>query len=414
MKVELLNTGTELLLGTVMNTHAALLGEALFPLGLRVERQTTVPDGAAIRNALIETFGRCDILLVTGGLGPTTDDISREITAELLGLRLVLDQATLDAIKTRCARRGFAFEDRMARQALAPETATILPNAFGSAPGLYIPPQESPSFRTPHIFLMPGPPRELRPMLEQSVLPMLRDIVGAPPDRVLRTYRCVGLGESVVEARIGLGLSTRPDLEVGYCARPNEVDFRLIGSSALLDSLDPEIRAALGDGLVSVDGGPIEALVIEMLREQQLQIATAESCTGGLLANRLTNVSGASAVFTHGWVTYANEAKASQLGVPMEMIEQHGAVSAEVAGRMAEGARLAADADIALATTGIAGPTGGTAEKPVGTVYLAIARRDAPTDVWRECFPTDRETFKQVATQAILNRLRLALTRTEK
>lgn len=410
MIVEVLNTGTELLLGNVVNSHAAYFGQALFPLGLRIARQTTVPDGAAIRDALIEAFDRCDVLLVTGGLGPTTDDITREITGELLGLRLVASEEILQSIQERCARRGFAFQERMRRQTMVPEGAAVMPNAHGTAPGLYLPAVEMPSSRTPHIFLMPGPPRELKPMFENHVLPRLRDLAAEGNVAQCRVYRCVGIGESMAEARIGLRLSGIAGLEVGYCARPNEVDFRLIGPGEMLAELEPQVLAELGEFIVSREGEALEDVVVARLREQRRTLATAESCTGGLLAHRITNVSGASGIFDAGWVTYANEIKSAQLGVDAASILEHGAVSGPVAAQMAEGAREHADADFALATTGIAGPGGGTAEKPAGTVFLALAERGEPTVAWREFFPTDRETFKQLATQAALNALRKRLS----
>ncbi|MFY8215346.1 MAG: competence/damage-inducible protein A [Chthoniobacterales bacterium] len=409
MRVEIINTGTELLLGNVVNTHPVLFGKELFPLGLRVSRQVTVPDGASIRDALIEAVGRCDVLLITGGLGPTTDDMTREITAELLGLELIEDQTVLQSIKDRCARRGFTFQPRMGRQAMVPDGATVLPNHFGTAPGLYFPPQDTPCVRTPHVFLLPGPPRELTPMFESAVMPILRDVAGTPPDIVCRSYCCVGMGESLVEEKIGLRLNQIPELEIGYCARPNEVDFRIIGKSSLLDTLDADIREALGEALISTNSGSLEHTVVSMLREKKYTLVTAESCTGGLLAHRITNVPGASEIFLRGFVTYANSAKVALLGIPPELLESVGAVSGEVAGMMAENARAAANATYGLATTGIAGPGGGSDEKPVGTVFLALAKAGHSPIIWRECFPTDRETFKQVATQAALNRLRLDL-----
>jgi nicotinamide-nucleotide amidase len=397
LKVEVLNTGTELLLGSIVNTHAAWLGRALFPLGLRIERQTTVPDGEAIRDAMRESFSRCDVLLVTGGLGPTTDDLTREITADLLGRELRLDEEILRAIQERCARRGFAFQERMGRQTMVPEGATVLPNANGTAPGLYLPATAT----TPHIFLLPGPPRELRPMFAEFVLPRLRELAGEPGYEC-RTYRCVGIGESAVEARLGLALTDVPGLEVGYCARPNEVDLRLIGAPALLEAVEPRVLAQLGEFIVSSADEELEALVVTKLRELGKSIATAESCTGGLLANRITNISGASEIFRAGWVTYANEVKTAELGVDPVLLAELGAVSEPVARQMAEGALAQAGADFALATTGVAGPGGGSEAKPVGTVFLALAAKGQSTHVWREFFPTDRTTFKQLTTQAAL------------
>ncbi|MDD5198489.1 MAG: competence/damage-inducible protein A [Terrimicrobiaceae bacterium] len=409
MKVEVLNTGTELLLGNVVNTHAAYFGRALFPLGLRLARQTAVPDGAPIRDAFIEAFPRCDVLLVTGGLGPTTDDVTRELAAELLGRRLVEDDEILRAIQERCARRGFAFQERMRRQTMVPEGATVLPNAHGTAPGLYLPPFETPAARTPHLFLLPGPPRELKPVFEGHVLPRLRDLMRDAVVAECRVYRCVGIGESLVESRIGLRLSEIAGLEVGYCARPNEVDLRLIGASSVLDEVEPLVLAELGEFIISRNEESLESVVVAKLRAQRRSLAIAESCTGGLLANRITDVPGASEVFGAGWVTYANEMKTAELGVDAALIAGHGAVSEPVARQMAEGARERAGADFGLATTGIAGPGGGTGEKPVGTVFLALAERGRPTLVWREFFPTDRGTFKDLATQAALSALRKRL-----
>jgi nicotinamide-nucleotide amidase len=409
VNVEVLNTGSELLLGSVTNTHLAYLGQQLFPLGLRIARQTTIPDGAPIREALLEAFGRCDILIVTGGLGPTSDDITREITAELLGFRLVEDGTVAQAITERLARRRILLRSRMLRQAMVPEGATVLPNSHGTAPGLYIAPVLTPALSTPHLFLLPGPPRELKPMFESCVRPMLRDIRGDLHDEECRTYHIVGLGESVVEELIGMELSRRGDIEVGYCARPNEVDFRLIAPRAVLEEVEPHVLTAIGRHLVSVDGDIIEEVVVSRLTHVGKTLAAAESCTGGLLANRITNVPGASLVFLEGFVTYSNEAKMRTINVPERLLALHGAVSDPVARAMAEGAAEKADADFGLGITGIAGPAGGTIEKPVGTVFIALAERGVTTECRRELFPTDRETFKQLATQTALDMLRLRI-----
>lgn len=408
LKVEVLNTGTELLLGNVLNKHLRYFAEQLFPLGLRIQRQTTVPDGAAIRDALIEAFPRCELLLVTGGLGPTTDDLTREITAELLGLRLLEHPEVLKAILARCERRGIPMRERMRRQAMAPETATILPNANGTAPGLYLQPITTPSSATPHVFLLPGPPRELHPMFEEHALPIIRRIAPPNGDREIRIYRVIGMGESAVEEVIGLELDALPVLEVGYCARPNEVDLRLVGSPDLLDSLDSRVRAALGANLAAIGDIPLEKVVVDGLRERGLRLAVAESCTGGLLANRITNIPGASEVFLEGIVSYANQAKTNLLGVPAELIEREGAVSAAVAARMAEGMLARSGADLAAATTGLAGPDGDGSATPIGTVFIAVATRGTETHTTEHHFPLDRETFKQVATQAALDCLRRA------
>jgi nicotinamide-nucleotide amidase len=424
VRIELLNTGSELLLGEVRDLHLSWLGRELFPLGLRIARQVTVPDGSAIRDALIEAFPRCDVLIVTGGLGPTTDDITREVVAELLGLKLSLHPKTLSRIQERFRRRGLPFQPRTERQAMVPQwkgngkgmEVAVLPNDNGTAPGLSIPPLMGVSWVTPHIFLLPGPPRELQPMARAHLFPFLRKLSGVLPGHGCRIYKIVGMGESILESRIGLELSQRGDLEVGYCARPNEVDFRLIGAEDVLEEVEPRVLDAVGDHFLSSKNESMEEVVVSLLRKRGAKLATAESCTGGLLASRVTNVPGASEVFLTGFVTYSNQAKAKLLGVPSELIERHGAVSEEVVRAMAAGAREKTGASHALAITGIAGPGGGSVEKPVGTVWLALSSRDAGTGVpatqaWRENFPTDRLTFKQMATQSALDRLRKLLGR---
>jgi nicotinamide-nucleotide amidase len=408
MRVVVLNTGTELLLGDVVNTHINFIAREIFLLGLRIDRQIAVPDGAPIRDALAESL-ESEIVFVTGGLGPTTDDITREITAEVLGLKLSHDPAVMEAISKRAARRGFRLTDRVARQAAVPEGATVLPNNHGSAPGLYLSAEAAPEKRRPHIFLLPGPPRELHPMFKDSVLPILREII--PRQRAVsrRLFRVAGMGESLVEEAIGGQLLQVPGLELGYCARPGEVDLRVIGDSTALEQAAKIITEGLGAAVFSSDGGNLEEAVVQSLTQREQTLAIAESCTGGFLAHRITNVPGASAVFLAGNVTYSNEAKTAMLGVDPNVIAQHGTVSEAVAKSMAEGARHQANASFALATTGIAGPGGGTEGKPVGTVFIALASQDAATEVKQLFFPDDRPTFKELTTQAALEMLRRRL-----
>jgi len=246
-------------------------------------------------------------------------------------------------------------------------------------------------------------------MARAHVLPFLKELTTGSERNECRIYKIVGMGESVVESKLGLELSKRGDLEVGYCARPNEVDFRLIGPTHILDEVEPFVLSVVGEHLVSNDEESMEDVVLTLLKGQNATLATAESCTGGLLANRLTNIAGASAVFLEGFVTYSNASKTDLLGVPAALIAAHGAVSEEVARAMAEGARSRSRATYALATTGIAGPDGGSDEKPVGTVWIALAGEGMTTEVWKENRPTDRMTFKQVVTQCALDRLRKRL-----
>jgi nicotinamide-nucleotide amidase len=402
LRIELLNTGSELLLGSVRDAHLSWFGRNLFPLGLRIARQTTVPDGAVLRDVMREIFPRTDLLIVTGGLGPTTDDITRETTAELTGRRLLLHTETLGRIHERCRRRGFAFQERMARQAMVPEGASVLPNENGTAPGLHLPSGEG----FPDIFLFPGPPRELQPMALSHLIPYLDGKTSPETRPECRVYRIIGMGESTLEARIGLELSRRGDVEVGYCARPNEVDFRLIGPKSLLDELEPSVLDAVGDHLLPGKDDSMEGCVLRLLRERGATLTTAESCTGGLLADRITDVPGASAVFLQGYVAYSNHSKISLLGVPSDLISSHGAVSEEVVLAMARGAPERSGASHALATTGIAGPDGGTPEKPVGTVWMSLVVRGEKPLAWKQSFPLDRKSFKRAVTQSAFDRLR--------
>ena len=295
---------------------------------------------------------------------------------------------------------------RVELQALRPREATVLANEFGTAPGLYLP-ADCGGKPSPHFFLLPGPPRELHPMFLEKVLPILRTIAPAS-EFGMRIYRIGGLGESLVEERVGEELLAL-GIELGYCARPGEVDVRTIGAPELLERAEAIIRERLGGHIVSVDERSVEKVVVDLLRERGATVAVAESCTGGHLANLLTNVPGASAVFLEGFVTYANEAKTRALGVDAALISAHGAVSAEVATAMAEGARAQAGVDFALATTGIAGPSGGTEEKPLGTVFIALAGKGIVTQAQRFRFATDRETFKHLTVQTALDLLRRVL-----
>jgi nicotinamide-nucleotide amidase len=403
-RVEVLNTGTELLFGSVINTHLSFLAQQLFPLGLRVQRQSTIPDGDSIREAIIESAHRCDVILVTGGLGPTSDDITREIVSELTGRPLRYDDSIFRKISERFKKRGLKTTERTARQAYVPEGATVLPNDHGTAPGLQIPARNG----IPHLFLFPGPPRELRPMFETYALPILRSLVGNH-DLHSATYRITGLGESQVERIVGDRLLAIPGLELGYCARMGEVDLRVIGSQSPVDAASELIEGVLGPYIVTTEDKELEEVVVGLLTASKATLAIAESCTGGLLANRITDVPGSSLVFIEGNVTYSNEAKMRTLGVSAELLSTVGAVSEEVARAMAVGALRRSAATYALSTTGIAGPDGGTDQKPVGTVFIGLARREAASLVEKEFFPMDRPSFKRICTQHALEMLRRKL-----
>src|ERR1700732_545867 len=409
MRTVVLNTGTELLLGDVQDAHLAFIAREIFPLGLRINEQRTVPDGPLIRTALTELFPRSEILLVTGGLGPTSDDITRDIVADLLGLELRQNTEVLALLKRRLKTRGIKWASSIARQADVPAGAQILPNKNGSAPGLYLRSNINPAVLSPHLFLLPGPPRELQPMLRDSVMPILRSIV---PSRSIerRIYKIACVGESIVEEAIGAKVLAIPGVELGYCARPGEVDVRIVGAADPVVRADKVIRGELGLSIFSTGDETLEEVLVKLLGRRKETIAVAESCTGGLLAHRLTNVPGSSEVFLADCVVYANQAKIDLLDLDPKLIEQHGAVSERVARAMAEGARAKARSTYALSTTGIAGPSGGSPEKPVGTVCVGLAAPDE-TVVKSLFLPSDRETFKQLVAQAAFELLRRKLIR---
>ncbi len=408
MRIEILNTGTELLLGNTLNTHGSWFGRELFNMGLRVARQSTVPDGEAIRQAFEEMVMRSDALLITGGLGPTSDDLTREIVAESLGLELHQDEQALRTLESFFALRGKPMVAANLKQAMVPTGADVLPNPNGTAPGLYLPPRINRRSNCA-IFLLPGPPRELYPMFHNEVAPRLRAISGVAEVTSVCELKFTGIGESDFHHGIDDELAALKGLEYGYCARMGEVDLRLIGKDEVISTARDLVLEKFSECLISDDGSSLEATVVRLLRGKGKKLATAESCTGGLIANRLTNVPGSSEVFTHGWVTYANEAKIDQLHVPADLLITHGAVSEEVARAMADGALQESGADYAISVTGIAGPSGGTEDKPVGTAWLGLAIQGKQTQTQKVFHPRNRKDFKQAVSQSALNLLRLAL-----
>jgi nicotinamide-nucleotide amidase len=409
MRAILINTGTELLLGDVQDAHLAFIAREIFPLGLRIEEQRTVPDSDVIRRTLTELFPRCEILFVTGGLGPTTDDITREMVAESLGLELRQDPQLLAWLQQRLQVRGIKWTSGIARQADVLAGAEVLLNENGSASGFYLKANINPRIPSPYVFVLPGPPRELQPMFRKFAMPILRSIIEVPLPVERRSYSIAGMGESLVEKAIGEKVLTIPGIELGYCARLGEVEVRIVGEPQAIQSADAIIRGELGRSIFSDNDETLEGVVVRLLKQRKQTLATAESCTGGLIANKITNVAGASEVFVAGYVTYANSVKSDVLNVDSKLIDQYGAVSESVARAMAEGARTRAGSTYGLATTGIAGPTGGSDEKPVGTIYIALASGDSETVARKFLFPTDRETFKQLAAQTALDLLRRRL-----
>ena len=403
MNVEIVNTGSELMLGRVLNTHQQWLCRRLADLGHVVTRQVAIADtGSEIQNAVREALSRADLVIVTGGLGPTSDDLTRELIAELLGKKLVKNPAVLAHVENFFTKRGRPRPQKTDVETFVPEGAEVFLNATGTAPGL--------AMRIGNVnkwlVMLPGPPRELRPMFDEFVVPLLkREFAGEI--FICRTLRTTGIGESRVQEMVESDLQplVARGLEVGYCARPGAVDVRLTAGGAPAEKLVQEgeavVQGILGESIFGRDDEEIEEVVVKLLKQHHKTVALAESCTGGNIAHRITNVPGASEIFLGGAVSYANSAKEKFLGVRAETLAQHGAVSEAVACEMAVGAREKFGSDFALAVTGIAGPTGGTPDKPVGTVFIALA---SPTGVAVKKFLNvwDRAAFKQVtATQAL-------------
>lgn len=407
MRIELLNTGAELMLGRVLNTHQQWLCRQLADRGYVVTRQVAVDDaGPTMQQAVREALAAAELVIVTGGLGPTSDDRTREFVAQLLGRPLREDAAIVAHIESFFTARSRRMPARTRVQAQVPEGAMVLMNAHGTAPGLVM---DAPEGRL--LVMLPGPPRELRPMFLDQVVPILTRRFPLTDGFICRTLKTTGLGESLVEERIDAPLQSlvAAGLELGYCARVGEVDVRFAARGPRARELVMEAegiaRERLGGILFGSDEDSLEAVVVRELTVRKQTVALAESCTGGFIAHRLTNVPGASAVFLGGFVTYSNETKQQFLGVRPETLAAHGAVSEATVREMAEGARTRVGADYALAVTGIAGPAGGTPEKPVGTVWIGFASATA-TEAVKKMNPMDRETFKYVTSQQALELLR--------
>jgi nicotinamide-nucleotide amidase len=412
VRAEIISVGTELLLGEIVDTNAAFLGRRLAELGVDVYYRQTVGDNQVRLVAAFElALSRADLVLVSGGLGPTMDDITREALAEVLGDRLCLDEGALRQLEAHFTRLGRPMTDNNRRQAYRPSNADFITNRRGTAPGILAHHQGQ------TIICMPGVPRELETMFEGEVIPRLQGNSNGEKNRVIksRTLLLTGLGESAAENAIADIIKEQTNPTIAPYAGLGEVRLRLTATAAgaeealaLIHPLEARLRERLGDVIYGVDGDTLEGVVAEKLTNRGLILAVAESCTGGLVSHRLTNIPGSSVFFRQGMIVYSNEAKKELLDVPDEVLEEFGAVSPQVAEAMARGVRLAGDADLGLAITGIAGPGGATPTKPVGLVYLALAY-DGDCLVEKHTFSGQREEVKYRASQAALNILRLHL-----
>lgn len=406
MKAELIAIGTELLWGDRVETNTVALSDALGACGIEVAAKTVVGDDEeSLARAVSDAMTRVPLVILTGGLGITHDDITTRVIARVAKRGLVLREDVLAQIRDAYRRRGRDAPPASERQALFPVGAEALPNPVGIASGIRL------TEGGAHVVALPGVPAEMRAMFDASVAPWLTALgAGAPIPR--RTVHTFGLGELEVDRRLS-DLLRDAACETGILASPKGVEIRLRakGNDRADDELNrlvAEIGRRLGDVVYAHDGVPMEAVVGELLRAKGWTLAVAESCTGGLVGHRLTEVSGSSRYFVGGWVTYANEAKTRWLGVDREQLAAHGAVSEPVAAHMANGARRAAGSDVALALTGIAGPEGGSPEKPVGTLVIGLATaRGTETIRWR--FSGTRADTKLAFSQFGLNAVRRLL-----
>jgi nicotinamide-nucleotide amidase len=412
VKLEVVTVGTELVLGHTVDTNAAELGRALAAAGAEIARHTTVPDRPeVIRAAVAEALERTGLVITTGGLGPTRDDMTKAVVAELFGTPLVLDEQLLASIEARFARLNRPMPASNRSQAEIPAGANILPNPRGTAPGLWL---EDGRGRV--AVLLPGVPREMRGLLVEHVLPRLVERQGGTGAVVLsRTVRTTGIAESALAERVGEIEPEIVPLTLAYLPSVEGVDLRVTAwglaaaeAAARLTTVVDRLTSAAGEHVYGTDDADLAAVVLERLRRGRHRLGIAESCTGGLVAERITNIPGSSDTFIGGVVAYADVIKTAALKVPLETLEAYGAVSEETVRAMAEGAQRLFSADCTIAVTGIAGPGGGTPEKPVGTVWLA-ARVHTRTKTVRRVLPGDRREIRARAAQAGLDLLRRLL-----
>ena len=413
---EVIAVGSELLGSTRTDTNSLFLSRCLSQLGIDLRIKSVVGDDRDDLAAVLrQSLARTDVVVLTGGLGPTDDDLTREVVSEVLGLPMSIDEAIVEKIRARFARRNLEMPQVNCRQAQVPRGAIVLDNPNGTAPGLFIAHNEK------IVILLPGPPRELQPMFEQVCAGPLRERAGAERSHTTSLF-ITGRGESHVEQKVQPIYSRwrdeQPPIVTTILAALGQVELHLTvrdsdteRARARLDRARDDLLAVIADDVYSTDGRTMEVIVGAMLLERGFTIAAAESCTGGLLMSRLTDVAGSSAYVRAGVIAYAYEDKTSLLGVPRDMIETHGAVSEPVAIAMAEGIRERTGAHVTVGITGIAGPGGGTPAKPVGTVVIAVIVPDQPAYVRTYSFIGGRTMIKFQATQAAMDRVRRMLRR---
>lgn len=407
MNAEIIAVGSELLTPDRLDTDSLYLTEELNKLGIEVTRKSVVGDNREnLLATMREALERAEVVLCSGGLGPTEDDLTRETAAELLGRKLLRNEEILRGIEARFRAHGWKMAPVNERQAMVPEGAQVLDNPRGTAPGLWLDAGER------ILVLLPGPPRELQPMFQESVLPRLER--RAPKVRMFhRELRVTGLGESGVEQLIRAIYTQYADVNTTILAAPGEVQVHLrmwaddaAQASKTLDEIVRQFDIALTDRIFAREDRSLEDVVARLLTKHNATVAAAESCTGGLLAERLTRIAGSSSYFLGGVVCYSNELKTAWAGVPAELIAAKGAVSAEVAVALAENIRRRTGSTLGVGITGVAGPGGGSEEKPVGTVHIALASPSGVKEQGRR-YAGEREVIRWQASQTALDMMRL-------
>jgi nicotinamide-nucleotide amidase len=410
MKAEIIAVGTEILLGDIINSNAQYLAQELAALGIDMYYQQVVGDNEnRILHAFDEAYSRSDIIITTGGLGPTDDDLTKEVAAKYFNMELLPDEESIEKIKNFFKFRQRKMTENNLKQGLIPKGAIVIQNNNGTAPGVII--EENNKI----MIILPGPPREMKPMFEETVRPYLQE----KSDSVLvsKMIKILGIGESAVaeEVKDIMDAQTNPTIapyakEVGVMLRVTAKAENESEALRLITPVEEEIKKRLGDNVYATEDVSIEDVVAKLLISKKLTISTAESCTGGMIAGTLINYPGISEVFLEGAVTYSNEAKHKRLGVKNETLDKYGAVSEETAREMAIGIANTAGTDVSIVTTGIAGPDGGTEEKPVGLVYIGVYVKGQVT-VQKHIFNGNRSRVRLQATIAGLDMLRRILIR---
>lgn len=407
---ELIAVGTELLLGNIANTDAQMISQGLSQLGINVYYHTVVGDNPQrVRQAVDIARGRADILITTGGLGPTCDDLTKVAVAQAFGKELVYHEPSAQRIRERFAQRGTPVTENNFQQAMVPEGCTVLDNDWGTAPGV--------AFQAggTHVLMLPGPPRECAMMFRHRALPYLQKLSdGVIASRTVKTF---GIGESAAEALLRDLMNALHNPTLAPYAKPTGTELRITAHAPtreealrLIAPVEEQVKAILGDKVIGVDVDSLEEVCFALLKDRGLTVGTAESCTGGLVAKLLTDLPGSSAVFRGGVVSYTNGVKAGLLGVPQDLLDRYGAVSPQVAEAMARGAKAALGCDIALSTTGVAGPDADDRGNPIGLVYLGLAWGDQCQVTEFRAGPVERERVRRQAAQTALDLLRRHLT----